>query len=381
MFEPLFSGDDGHHEESLQQTGGLASMLVPKKRRGSGHATLASHMELNQLRAFVALVDNGSVTAAGQALGLAQSTVSEAIVALERELGTVLTAHKRGARTVSLTSAGRALLPRARGVLSAVEKTYLAVAQASVTARGAVNIITNESVSTYLLSQVLTTKRRRWRNTQLAVSVAACPEVRAGIRSGAFDLGLLLSPANRKSTINATSTNSKKSEGAHIVAPLVPLVIFATALHPLVKSVGSALARRCDLDSFPVFVSDAAGEYRALLERFFGEDDLLGPRLESTGSIEGVKAAVWADPRALGILPSYAVTDEIQTGRAVPLDLRPTLPPMQIVALSGSRALHPSTPELLDELGRICATLCLHRALNPHAASTMGATVTSGRPS
>ena len=196
--------------------------------------------------------------------------------------------------------------------------------------------------------------RRRWRNTQFAVSVAACPEVREGVRSGVFDLGLLLTPAKPKPGANATTVASSKSERGQVVAPLVPLLIFAAPVHPLVQAASRPPLRRSALELFPVFVSDAAGEYRSLLERFFREDEIPSPRLESTGSIEGVTTSVVADPRALGILPLYAVAKEVQTGRVVPLDLHPALPPMQVVALLGSRALHPSMGELLDELGKTC---------------------------
>ena len=336
----------------------LVAKLTDEKRF-SRHAMPAFNLQLRQVQAFVALVENRSVTAASQALGLAQSTVSEAIAALERELGTALIAHKRGTHNVALTPAGKALLPHAREVLSAVEKIYAAAAEAAVSARGIVNIIANESVSTYVLSQVLKTIRGRWRNTQFAVSVAGCPEVREGVRSGAFDLGLLLTSANRKSLAKASSTNGKWSQGEHLIAPLVPLVMFASPAHPLARLDSRAPVRRSALDLFPVFVSDAVGDYRALLERFFREDDLPGPRLESTGSIEGVKAGVFTDARALGILPSYAVAEEVQAGRVVPLDVRPVLPPMQIVALLGGRLIHPSTEELLEEMGRIYQPLHL----------------------
>jgi DNA-binding transcriptional LysR family regulator len=324
-------------------------MLTDKKRR---HTTPAFNLQLRQVQAFVALVEHGSVTAAAHALGLAQSTVSEAIVALERELGTALIAHKRGSHTVALSPAGKILLPRAREVLAAVEKTYAAAAEAAVSARGVVNIIANESVSTYVLAQVLMVIRRRWRNTQFAVSVAACPEVREGVRGGAFDLGLLLTPANRKPPAKSSS-NAKWTQGEQVIAPLIPLVMFAAPNHPLAQPDSRAHVRRSALDLFPVFVSDAIGEYRSLLERFFREDDVPGPRLESTGSIEGVKAGVFTDTRALGILPSYAVAKEVQAGRVVPLDLRPVLPSLQIVAMLGLRAIHPSTEELLEEMGRI----------------------------
>jgi DNA-binding transcriptional LysR family regulator len=325
-------------------------MPIDKNRTFSESVTPAFNLELRHVRAFVALVEHGSVTGAAHAMSLAQSTVSETIAALERELGTALITHQRGTRSVTLTPAGQVLLPHARNVLAAVGQTYVAIANAAVSARGFVNIIANESVSTYLLSRVLTATRRRWRNTRFTVSVAACPEVREGVKNGGFDLGLFLTAVNRKSPASANSI-----EGERVVAPLVPLVVFVTPNHPLAKPASRGPVRRCSLDSFPVFVSDAAGEYRGLLERFFREDDLPGPRLESTGSIEGVKAAVFSDPQAAGILPSYAVAKEVQARQVVALNLQPALPAVRLVALVGSRSLHPSMPELLIEIGRICA--------------------------
>src|SRR5580704_3888168 len=359
----MFSIRDGYHDEVPVHESDLVPMLTDQKRRSSNF-----NLQLRQVQAFVALVEQESITAASQALGLAQSTVSEAIVALERELGTPLIAHKRGTHTVALTPAGKVLLPRAREVLAAVEKTYAAAAEAAVSARGVVNIIANESVSTYVLAQVLMTIRRRWRNTQFAVSVAACPEVREGVRGGAFDLGLLLTSAKGKSPAKSSS-DAKWSQGEQVIAPRVPLVMFAAPDHPLARPDSRAPVRRSALDLFPVFVSDAVGEYRAFLERFFREDDLPGPRLESTGSIEGVKAGVFTDARALGILPTYAIAKEVQAGRFVPLDLRPVLPPMQIVALLGLRAIHPSTEELLEEIGRIYPTPAPSRVVRPERRS------------
>ena len=74
----------------------------------------AAGLEVRHLRAFVALVDHGSMTAAAQALGMAQSTVSETMAALDRTLGTPAVTRRRGTRGHRLTPAGRALLPHAR---------------------------------------------------------------------------------------------------------------------------------------------------------------------------------------------------------------------------------------------------------------------------
>src|ERR1700733_14349341 len=105
---PLSTGH-GYHSEVPIDESDLVPMLTDKKRR---HTTPAFNLQLRQVQAFVALVEHGGVTAAAHALGLAQSTVSEAIVALERELGTALIAHKRGSHTVALSPAGKILLPR-----------------------------------------------------------------------------------------------------------------------------------------------------------------------------------------------------------------------------------------------------------------------------
>jgi Bacterial regulatory helix-turn-helix protein, lysR family len=68
-----------------------------KKRAVPLHTTSPSGLEIRQLRAFVALVDSKRVTAAAEALGLAQSTVSEALAALEPkcELSTCASKNSR----------------------------------------------------------------------------------------------------------------------------------------------------------------------------------------------------------------------------------------------------------------------------------------------
>ena len=83
-----------------------------------------SGLEIRQLRAFVAIVERKRVTAAAEALGLAQSTVSEALSALERALDTPLILRRRGGHGLELTEAGRALLPHARRILSAVDEDF-----------------------------------------------------------------------------------------------------------------------------------------------------------------------------------------------------------------------------------------------------------------
>ncbi len=82
-------------------------------------------MDLRRLEYFLAVVEHGRVTSAAAALHVAQPSLSQAIRALERDLGVVL--FVRDGRGLTPTDAGRALVEPARQVLG-----DLAVARAAV---------------------------------------------------------------------------------------------------------------------------------------------------------------------------------------------------------------------------------------------------------
>ncbi|MCL4245891.1 MAG: LysR family transcriptional regulator, partial [Candidatus Dadabacteria bacterium] len=73
-------------------------------------------MELHQLRYFVAVAESGGFSKAARRCYVSQPSLSQQIIKLEQELGQRL--FERLGRSVVLTEAGRALLPRARLVLT-----------------------------------------------------------------------------------------------------------------------------------------------------------------------------------------------------------------------------------------------------------------------
>lgn len=75
---------------------------------------------IDGLRAFVAVVDAGSFTRAGQRLGISNKLVSKYVAALEGQQGVTLL--NRTTRALSMTPAGERFLGGARRVLAAVEE-------------------------------------------------------------------------------------------------------------------------------------------------------------------------------------------------------------------------------------------------------------------
>jgi DNA-binding transcriptional LysR family regulator len=72
-------------------------------------------MTLDQLRAFVAVAETGSFSAAARRLGRVHSAISQSVATLEDQLGVLL--FERGGRTPALSRAGTVLLPDAWRVL------------------------------------------------------------------------------------------------------------------------------------------------------------------------------------------------------------------------------------------------------------------------
>jgi DNA-binding transcriptional LysR family regulator len=82
-------------------------------------------VHVRDLRALIAVAEEGSVTAAASRLYLAQPALSKRLLGLERELGVTL--FERHPRGVALSEAGRVLLDPAREVIAAWEVGLVAL--------------------------------------------------------------------------------------------------------------------------------------------------------------------------------------------------------------------------------------------------------------
>ncbi len=82
-------------------------------------------MDTQLLEAFLAVAETGSFSAAAERVHITQPAISKRIAQLEGILGRRL--FDRISRTISLTEAGRALLPRAERILLELRATRQAI--------------------------------------------------------------------------------------------------------------------------------------------------------------------------------------------------------------------------------------------------------------
>ncbi|GAA5179653.1 LysR family transcriptional regulator [Niveibacterium umoris] len=105
------------------------------------------------IRAFLAVVDAGSLTAAAGALATSQPTLSRQIAQLEQQTGAAL--FERTTRGLSLTEAGDALVEPARRMQAAAQALALAAAGRAQTLAGTVRLTASEMMSAHVLPPIL----------------------------------------------------------------------------------------------------------------------------------------------------------------------------------------------------------------------------------
>ncbi|MFJ9950033.1 LysR family transcriptional regulator [Kitasatospora sp. NPDC091207] len=149
-------------------------------------------MELRQLAYVVAVAEQGGFGRAAERLGIVQSAVSQQVQRLERELGVVL--FDRSTRRVRPTAAGERLLPEARAVLAAADRTRRVAAEIAAGADGTLRLgaLHGPGDRLYDILAALADLAPRLR---VRLTRAAPAERLALVRSGALDAAFVRGPA------------------------------------------------------------------------------------------------------------------------------------------------------------------------------------------
>lgn len=146
-------------------------------------------MDVRQLSYVVAVVDNGTFTAAADACHVTQPTLSQGIAALERELGVQL--FNRVRRGVVLTAAGEALLTPARVATGALRTARDAVAAVKGVVSGTLDIVTLPTLAAAPTADIVGAFRRAHPGVTVRISHSEDPDAAADmLAEGRVDLAV-----------------------------------------------------------------------------------------------------------------------------------------------------------------------------------------------
>lgn len=175
-------------------------------------------MTLYQLEVFLAVVNTGSFTKAGELLHASQSGVSHTIADLEKELGVLLFTRNRNG--VKLTEAGNQILVHAREIDNQIEQIYHTAAAAKGVQSGTLRIGAFPSFSNKVIPGIFQAFRNHYPGIELLLLEGSYAEIEAWIKAGAVDLGFVPNPCEGLDMMLLVSD---------------PLVAVLPAAHPLSK--------------------------------------------------------------------------------------------------------------------------------------------------
>ena len=259
-------------------------------------------MDIRTMQYYLAVVREGTISAAAQALHVAQPSLSRQMKELEEELGVTLFA--RGNRKITLTEEGMVLRKRAEEMVRLMQMTEEEISQIKNHISGSVRIGAGESWSFHYLSRA-------------AASIAAeHPDIRFHITSG--DTQDLMDELNNGLIDFA------------VIFTNVDHTLYQSIELPIEDSFGLLMPKDCplaekseirlsDLRGLPVIISRAAAPH------YSGSDELSSLNIVATYNLIYNASLLVED--GLG----YAICFDklINTTGDSPLCMRPIVPAMK----------------------------------------------------
>ncbi|WP_372411123.1 LysR family transcriptional regulator [Streptomyces luteireticuli] len=189
-------------------------------------------MELRQLQYFVAVVEEANFTRAAARLHLAQPGISAQVRQLERELGQPLL--NRSGRTVTLTGAGRAVLPHVRSMLATAEEIRRTVDEITGLLRGDVRLglVSGAATHEFDVADVLSGFHDDHPGVDVSLTEDTSERMVAAVQRGELDIALagLPGPELPPGTCGRIVVDEPL---AALVAPGDPLAMDGRAAVPL----------------------------------------------------------------------------------------------------------------------------------------------------
>jgi DNA-binding transcriptional LysR family regulator len=150
---------------------------------------VGTDMELRELKGFVAVVEEGGMSAAARRLHVSQSALSQTINSLERELGVKLLV--RSSTGVRPTAAGQTFLTEARAVLTRYNQALRTMAGYTTEGNGVIRLGIPLELPAAVLPQTLSTFATECPDVRVVPKHLSTTAQFAALRGGELDVGLV----------------------------------------------------------------------------------------------------------------------------------------------------------------------------------------------
>lgn len=146
------------------------------------------------MRYFVEVANRGNFTAAAEALGMTQPTLSKQIMEFEEELGKKL--FIRGKRKTVLTEAGERMLGSAREILELADRAKKNIGNEDREIKGEIYIAGGETRAMRLVAKAIKNVRDRHPGIKFHLFSGNAEAVSERLEKGLADFGVFVQPAN-----------------------------------------------------------------------------------------------------------------------------------------------------------------------------------------
>jgi DNA-binding transcriptional LysR family regulator len=289
------------------------------------------NLTLRQIRYFAAVAELGTISGAARQLSVSQSAVTEAIKALENEVGTKLLA--RTGRGVSLTHRGQVFQRRAARILEAVADAGRTLSD-DVAPAGELHLGVSPLVAGYVLSDLLARFRRAFPAVDMRAAEDTAEYLEHLLINGELDVAALV------------------VSGVHDSAALELETIEQSAFrlwlpfgHPLAAAKVVSLTDVAEEKQIIL----AVDEVQETVDAFWRARSLRPEIAFSTRSVEAVRSLV-ATGAGIAVLPDLVYRPwSLEGDRIEARPLAEPLPPVRVgvVWRRGSR-LSPTARQFLD---------------------------------
>ncbi|MGB0734035.1 MAG: LysR family transcriptional regulator [Pontibacterium sp.] len=288
-------------------------------------------MDIQALQAFIAVAERQSFSKGAEQLFITQSAISKRISTLESQLDTAL--FDRIARQVTLTEAGRALLPRAKALLIDLEDTRREIKNLSGAVSGTLSLAASHHISLHRLPLLLKEYSQMYPKVKLDLRFEESEVGYSGVLQGDIELAIItLSPQPNE---NIHSVPIWRDRMQFVVSPE----------HPLAHTENITLE---SLTQYSAILPSTSTFTRQLLEQRFQDEALSLDVSMSTNNLDTIRMMV-SIGLGWSLLPESLIGDDLTI-------LSPNEPPIFRelgVIHHRNRSLSNAARQLLDMLGTL----------------------------